>query len=194
MKLPTKPLKPVILPTPLPFKASPNYSDRLGAKPYLIVLHRPVGKYGPSINWLCNPKAQASAHWISEGNNTGVDVATQLVEWHKKSWGAAAFNPICYNLEVDDDAWDGDDLTAAFTAARMVAFICWKTGIPPVWSQNPLHNPGIIRHLDLGKAGGGHSDPTSDILLWKWFIKQCVREHDRGDFRKTYGKGRFVKI
>jgi hypothetical protein len=195
MRLPAAPPKPVTLPSPLPFERSPNQSDRLhGLTPYLIVAHRPVGNYGPSIDWLRKPEADASAHWISEGNGTGVDVATQLVEWHRKAWACASFNSASYNLEIDDDAWDGDDLGAAFTGARMAAYICWKTGIPATWSKNPLSTPGLIRHVDLGEAGGGHSDPTEDDALWRWWVRQVARELERGGFRRTYGVGTFTKL
>lgn len=193
MTLPKAPPKPVVLPTPLTFRESPNQSERR-QKPYLIVVHRPVGKYGPSIDWLCNPKAQASAHIITEGKGTGVDVATQLVPWDRKAWACASFNSASYNLEVDDDAWDGDDLGAAFTAARICGFICRKTGIPPAWTTSPLSQPGITRHYDLGRAGGGHSDPTTDVTYWKWFMRQVVREYERGGYRKIWGKGRFQRI
>jgi hypothetical protein len=198
MTLPAKPPKPVKLPDPLPFKRSPNQSARLhGITPYLIVCHRPVGAYGPSIDWLRNPKSQVSSHIITEGNTTGVDVATQLVEWDQKAWAAAAFNSPGYQLEVDDDAWDGDDLGAAFTAARIVAFLCKRTGIPCVWpaaGKQPQTRPGIYRHYDLGAAGGGHTDPTTDPVYWRWFIRQCVREFDRGRFRKTWGVGTLARI
>src|SRR6185369_13546757 len=135
-----------------------------------------------------------SAHVITEGNRTGVDVATQLVPWHRKAWACAQFNTSSYNLEVDDDAWDGDDLGAAFTAARIVAFLCKKTGIPPVWSRKPLTTPGVIRHYDLGRAGGGHTDPTTDPVYWRWFLRQVVREFDRGEFRRTGGVGHLQKV
>lgn len=188
--LPSGPPKPVTLPSPLPYKQSPNYSERRhGITPYLIVVHRPVGAYGPSINWLCNPNSQVSAHVITEGNGTGVDVATQLVPWDKKAWACAAFNTASYNLEIDDDAWNGNDLGAAFTAARIVGYLCTRTGIPPDWSRAPSSQPGIVRHYDLGRAGGGHTDPTTDPVLWRWFIQQCRREYDRGGYRPTWGRG-----
>jgi hypothetical protein len=195
MTLPSGPTHKVALPTPLRFKRSPNQSQRLhDIKPYLIVVHRPVGEYGPSIEWLCNPRAQASAHVITEGNNTGADVATQLVEWDHKAWACASFNSASYNLEVDDDAWDGDDLGAAFTAARIVGFLCRRTGIPPSWTQKPLATPGVTRHHDLGRAGGGHSDPTTDTSYWRWFVRQCRREWDRGGYRRSWGRGQLVRI
>ena len=184
----------VVLPE-LDWMPSPNFSDRSpGITPYLIVAHRPVGSYHGSAQWLCEEKAQASAHVLTEGNGTGVDVATQLVAWDKKAWACASFNSASYNIEVDDNAWDGTDPGALAVAARIFAFICHQTGIPPVWSKDPLHRPGIVRHLDLGMAGGGHSDPTEDVGLWSSFIKQVAKELERGGFRKTWGRGEFKKL
>jgi hypothetical protein len=184
----------VVLPK-LAWQESPNVSERSpGVVPYLIVAHRPVGNYHGSVSWLCNPKAQASAHVLTEGNSTGADEATQLVPWDKKAWACASFNSASYNIEVDDDAWTGADPEALRVAARIFAFICFKTGIPPVHSKNPLHDPGIVRHIDLGRAGGGHTDPTEDLPLWRSFIKMVNAELQRGGFRATWGKGSFKRI
>jgi hypothetical protein len=179
----------------LAWRKSPNSSERSpGIVPYLIVAHRPVGSYHGSAEWLCNPKAQASAHVLTEGNGTAVDEATQLVPWDKKAWACASFNSASYNIEVDDNAWDGSDPEALRVAARIFAFICHQTGIPPVQAKNPLHDPGIVRHVDLGRAGGGHTDPTQDLVLWRAFLKLVRKELDRGGFRKTWGRGAFKKI
>lgn len=185
----------VVLPV-LSWAESPNFSDRhVGMKPFLVVFHRPVGRYGPSIEWLCSPDSAASAHWISEGNKTGVDVATQLVPWHLKAWACADFNSSSYNLEVDDDAWNGTDLGALLTACRAAAYLCKKTGIPAVSAEkDPLHKAGLVRHIALGKPGGGHTDPTEDEALWRWTVRRTQWELDRGGFRKTYGRGRLAKI
>ena len=182
---------------PLAFRQTPNQSKRnlhAGVSPYLIVVHRPVGSYHGSIDWLCNPKSEASCHVITEGNKTGADVATQLVPWHMKAWHAMAFNSISYGIEVDDNAWDGTDKHAFEVAARIVAFLCKRTGIPPHQSQNPLTKPGVCRHFDLGTAGGGHTDPTMDTKLWLSFLQQVRKEFDRGGFRKVWGRGRLENI
>ena len=179
----------------LEWRQSPNWSERSpGIVPYLIVAHRPVGSYHGSADWLCNPKAQASAHVLTEGNGTRVDEATQLVPWDKKAWACASFNSASYNIEVDDNAWDGTDPDALRVAARIFAFICDKTGIPAVHSKDPLHQQGIVRHVDLGRAGGGHTDPTLDMVLWRRFVKMVGAELDRGGFRKTWGRGSFKTI
>ena len=180
---------------PLAWRPSPNVSDRSpGIVPYLIVAHRPVGSYHGSVDWLCNPRSQASAHIVTEGNSTGADEATQLVEWDKKAWACASFNSASYNVEVDDDAWNGADPEAFEVAARIFAFICHKTGIPAARSQDPLHDPGIVRHVELGRAGGGHTDPTQDEHLWRRFLVQVQTELERGDFRDSWGRGTLQRI
>jgi hypothetical protein len=183
----------VVLPT-LAQHPSPNVSDRRGIVPYLIVVHRPAGNYAGSLATLLDDsrpiRERVSAHVLTDSNRR----AAQLVPWHRKAWTAAAFNSASYNVEVDDDAWNGRDPAAFATAARIVAYLCKRTGIPPVWSRSPLDAPGVIRHLDLGLAGGGHRDPTTDVVLWRQFIAACMAEHRRGGFRPTWGVGELHRI
>lgn len=174
---------------------SPNESGRLhNAAPYLIVWHRPVGRYRPSIDWLRNPRAQASAHVITEGNGTGVDQATQLVAWHRKAWHACAFNDYSYGIEGDDDAWDGDDASALLSVARLTAFLCWRTGIPCQQAKRPTHDAGIATHAQLGRAGGGHADPTTDPAVIRHALQLTRRELDRGGFRHVWGRGNLRRL
>lgn len=187
-------LKPpsVLLP-PLVQRESPNQSARLPGAPYLIVVHRPAGTYKGSIAWLCNPKAQASAHVITDSNKG----ATQLVPWDRKAWHASAFNSASYGVEVDDDAWNGKDEKAFLTAARIVAFLCKRTAIPPLWTRDPVDRPGVVRHLDLGMAGSGgqgRTDPTTDVDLWRKFVARVRAEHDHGGFRPKWGVGKLERI
>lgn len=180
---------------PLKQVASPNVSDRAhGIVPYLIVVHRPVGSYSGSIRTLCDdtrpPSQRVSAHLITDSNRE----ATQLVPWDRKAWTCGAFNSASYNLEIDDDAWNGKDPAAFNTAARIVAFLCKRTGIPPRWSTDPASKPGVIRHYDLGRAGGGHTDPTLDLKLWRKFIARVADEHAHGGFRPVYGVGELKRI
>jgi hypothetical protein len=189
--------EPVVLP-PLAYRESPNQSARnAGVVPYLVVWHRPVGTYEGSIDWLCNPRSMVSAHVLTEGRRTQADVATQLVPWHRKAWSCAAFNSASYNIEVDDDAWDGGDPHALDVAARIGAWLSWKTGIPAAWSRDPLRDPGHVLHSDLGRAGGGHADPLGippDPRRKADFMRRVRRELDRGGFRTTWGRGRLVRV
>jgi hypothetical protein len=182
----------------LAWQPSPNCSPRTlhrGQRPYLIVWHRPVGSYHGSVSWLCDPRSQASAHVVTEGNGTGVDEATQLVPWHLKAWHASSFNSISYGLEGDDDAWNGADSSALQSIARVTGFICLRTGIPCQIAKNPLHDAGIVTHAMLGRAGGGHTDPTGDDLtVIRKAIRLTQREIDRGGYRRTWGRGSFYRI
>lgn len=181
---------------PLRQHASPNVSDRRhGIVPYLVVIHRPVGSYASAERTLtdAHPQggddARVSAHILTDSNREAV----QLVPWDRKAWTCAAFNSVSYNIEVDDDAWNGDDPEAFATAARLAAFLCKRTGIPPTWTRHP-NVPGVCRHFDLGRAGGGHTDPTTDVTLWLRFAARVEAEWTRGHFRPVYGVGTLHRI
>jgi hypothetical protein len=176
---------------PLRQHPSPNQSARAhGIVPYLIVLHRPVGGYASAERTLTKQGSGVSAHILTDSNREAV----QLVPWDRKSWTAASFNSASYNIEVDDNAWDGTDWDAFRAAARIVAYLCMRTGIPPVWTRDPLTTPGVIRHYDLGAAGGGHTDPTRDRKLWRTFVARVKDEYDHGEFRPVYGVGELHRI
>ncbi len=182
--------KPVVLPR-LAIKSSPNQSPRRGPV-HLVVVHRPVGSYAGSIAQLMNPApggnpdAAASAHVIMA---PGGKNATQLVPWDRKAWACKAFNSLSDNLEIADEAWTGEDREGFKVAARIVAFRCHQRGIPPVWTREPLVRPGVIRHYDLGLAGGGHEDPTKDLDVWRAFMALVKAEVRRGGFRRQWGVG-----
>lgn len=164
---------------------SPNFSSRHGESVHLIVCHRPVGTYEGSITHLCDPAAEASAHVITKRG--GLD-ATQLVGWDDKAWACKAFNAFSDNLELSDEMWVGGDPHGLAVAARIVAFRCHKRGIPAVWTKQPHTTPGVCRHYDLGIAGGGHTDPTTDDMVWRHFITLVVAELQRGGFRPSWGR------
>jgi hypothetical protein len=184
----------VTLPT-LEQHPSPNVSSRRGVVPWLIVLHRPVGSYAGALATLLDDTRpvhdRVSAHVLTGGPNGH---AAQLAPWDRKAWSCETFNAASYNLEIADDAWNGRDPRALAEAARIVAFLSKRTGIPPEWTRQPTHEPGIVRHYDLGRAGGGHSDPTTDNGLWLRFIADVRAEWRRGAFRPTWGVGELLRI
>ena len=137
-----------------------------------------------------DPATEVSAHVLTEGKA----FATQFVPWDRKAWACEAFNSHSYNIEVDDDAWNGRDPAALSVAARIVAFLCTRTGIPPVWTRDAMNLPGVCRHYDLGRAGGGHTDPTTDNTAWRAFMTSVRAEHERGGFRPSWGVGELRRI
>lgn len=66
-------------------RKSPNYGERGGVKPDMIVLHISEGYYDSGVQWLCNPKSQASTHFFV-GKKGQV---AQLVDIRKSAWGNA---------------------------------------------------------------------------------------------------------
>lgn len=64
-------------------RLSPNkYSGRKGWKPDMIVSHITEGGFEGSVSWLCNPRSQASSHFVVAKDGR----ITQLVELTDSSW------------------------------------------------------------------------------------------------------------
>lgn len=154
-------------------------------------MHRPAGSYRGAVEYLCSPGANASAHVLVRED---AGEATQLVRWSRKAWACVAFNSASENIETPDNIWTRK-LTPELEAvmqrcARIVAFRCHVRHIPAKWvtGADLLDHPGVTRHLDLGRAGGGHADPTTDTSRWVEFMTMVQYELARGHFRKTWGK------
>lgn len=64
-------------------KQTSNYNEgRNGWKPDMIVCHITDGSYDGSVSWLCNPQAQASAHFVVSRSGQ----ITQLVDIQDTAW------------------------------------------------------------------------------------------------------------
>ena len=61
---------------------SPNYSNRAGYIPDMIVNHVTCGSYQSAISWLTNPKSNVSAHFVVSKRGE----ITQLVPLDKAAW------------------------------------------------------------------------------------------------------------
>src|SRR5512146_2067496 len=86
----------IVLP-PLVHRKTPNQSSRNGAHVTHIVWHATAGPYLPSISWLCNPAAQASAHLVLREDGSE---CTQLVRLELKAWHAyPTWNAISVGVE-----------------------------------------------------------------------------------------------
>jgi len=166
---------------PLVQRTTPNKSSRGGTPITHLVWHATAGPYAPSVDWLCNPAAQASAHLVLDEHGAH---ATQLVHLAAKAWHAVAWNP--FSVGVEHASLGAGFATAAQLpeSARVFAWLCWHLGIPPVFG---LHRPkGIVRHRDLGVAGGGHGDGPSDQVWFHEYLPAVQHEVARGGFRKVW--------
>jgi hypothetical protein len=48
--------------------------------------------------------------------------------------------------------------------------------------------------LDLGRSGGGHTDPTADLTIWRRFLERVRLEHEHGGFVPSWGVGELHRI
>ena len=174
----------VVLPT-LQWKESPNFSDRkAGVGVDLIVLHDTEGGYQSAVSWFGNGHSQVSAHIVLKEDGSE---ATQMVPYSKKAWHCSSFNSRSIGLEMAGFAKEGYGEHEWSVAARIIAFLLHKHGLPDHWAKNG-QGSGFCRHYDLGAAGGGHCDPVTDPDVWQTFVDRVKHEVQRGGFRPDWGK------
>ena len=175
---------PVILP-PLTWQPSPNYSSRHGARIDLIVWHETAGSYASAVSWLCNPVSQASAHLVVRED--GLE-ATQLVKLADKAWTQVQFNSRAIGVEHANTTPKGYATEYQLrVSARIFGWLCLKHNVPPRWSRDGSGR-GITRHLDLGAAGGGHTQCGPGLADWQRLVVMVGDEIERGGYRKTWAR------
>lgn len=166
---------------PLKHVASPNCSSRNGRAVDLICVHDCEGSYAGSIAWFAQKRSQVSAHLVLREDGGEV---TQMVDFEDKAWHAVAFNSRSIGLEMAGFAKKGFGDSEWEEAANIVAYLLHKFSIPCQWSQHG-DGPGFCSHYDLGRAGGGHTDPTTDSAVWTHFCG-LVKQSYGGAFPVTW--------
>ena len=183
---------PVVLP-PLKWQASPNFSAR-NARIDLLVYHESAGHYAGDISWLCTPTVyDAHGHVLSGPDASATAVmredggeVTQIVKMADKAWAQADFNGRAVGIEHSNMTAKGYNSEQQLReSARLYAWLCWKLGIP-VRVARGGHGPGICRHLDLGAAGGGHTQCGMGDHDFERWMQMIAQEHVRGGFRPNY--------
>ena len=175
------PKKGTILPVLLQ-RTSPNKSSRNKSETWLVVVHSTEGAYPGACSWLCNPKAQASAHLVLREDGLQ---ATQLVPLAEKAWHVAAYNEFSIGLECAGFAGKLPDAQLR-VAARIVAGLLKSHGLPARYVGGNVSKPGFTFHQDLGAAGGGHHDPgLTGLRKWQ-FVALVKWEFKRGGFRPVW--------
>lgn len=153
---------------------TPNYS----ATPIrhdLIICHRTEGGYAGSVAWLCDRRANASAHLVMKADGSEV---SQLVPLQYKAWAQMAFNSAGVSLEIEGVTAQGMPPNTSKAAERIVAWLCRAYSIPPTWAQGG-QGRGVCQHHDLGAAGGGHVDCFGvGSAEWLAFLAGVKMEYD----------------
>jgi len=177
--------KPVVLPRLL-YRQSPNQSSRT-REIHTVVVHDTEGGYAGSVSWLCDPRAQASAHLVLKEDGTEV---TQLVPWSHKAWHCEAYNNQSIGLEMAGIASKGFRDVELRRAARIVAYFLHKYKLPARHVKpdaRGILGVGWTMHQDLGVLGGGHHDPGFSATKALWFGRLVSQELKRGGFRPHWG-------
>lgn len=178
-----KVIKPGVVLAPVKHHWSPNWSSRGGAKINLLVYHETAGHYAGDVSWLCNPKADASAHAVLREDGKEL---TQLVRLHDKAWHAAYYNPHSIGIEHSNVTSKGYSTEAQLQeSARLFGWLCVTFDIP-VRIAKPGHWVGICRHQDLGALGGGHTQcGMGDANFHRW-LEMIHEQVQRGGYRNSY--------
>ena len=167
----------------LRWEPSPNFSARHGTRVDLLVVHDTEGNYAGAINWFKTPVSRVSAHFVIKEDGSE---ATQMVDLADKAWHACAFNGRPVGFEMAGFAAKGFGSAEWLAVAHIIAFHLHHLQIPFKWARGGV-GPGFCSHYDLGKAGGGHRDPTTDTVVWQEFVAQVKAAYDTGSFPPIWG-------
>ena len=155
--------------------SSPNYtSGRRGRKIIAIVNHITAGLMPGTLNWLQNPTAMASTHYLV----TKAGVVYQLVKdedtaWHagivnKPSWSLYdGSNPNYYTLGIEHEALAGESLTETQYQATL------ELHLMLIKKHNiPLDRNHIIGHYLLD--GVNRKNDPGPGFPWKRLLNDLV--------------------
>jgi hypothetical protein len=163
-------------PTPDYRKIVRNQSSRNGQRILLMVIHSTEGTNAPGVSdlvalggWFDN----AASHVSSHGAVDAAGNSARYVEDDRKAWTCAAFNGRSLNLEIIAKAafsreWWLSHRRGLREAARWLALWNKRHGVPlrkGAVSGRVVTRTGIVRHSELGAAGGGHRDPGPGFPL-----------------------------
>lgn len=153
-----------------------NGGPRNGA-PRTIVLHTTEGHDRPGISdldglgdFFDNPSVKASSHVAVDGEG----YSARYVPDDLKAWTQANYNGSALSIEQVGFAkwsrwfWRNRRDAQLKKVAKYIAYWSKKYDIPirkGKASGGRVTRSGILRHSELGAAGGGHSDPGKGYPL-----------------------------
>lgn len=161
---------------------SPCQSERAGVPLDLIVLHDTEGANIPGSiadlsglgDFFGNLSTQASAHVATDSDGN----SARYVSDRRKAWHCMAYNSASLGIEQLGFASQSratwlKNWRQLRETARWIAYWSHRYGIPirrGAVSNGTVTRAGVLRHMDLGAVGGGHSDPGANYpfnrVLW----------------------------
>jgi N-acetyl-anhydromuramyl-L-alanine amidase AmpD len=160
-------------------------SARKISKVDYIVVHVAQGSFWGAVNWLRNPRAHGSSHYVvSMGGDVVQLVSTSDVAWHA---GNRLYNRRSIGIEHEGFVERGGFTDEMYrSSARLVAYLAKRAGMP-------IDREHIIGHHEVpdpdgnGFGGGdGHTDPGPK---WDWDrYMGYVREYAESPEQPVYTK------
>jgi hypothetical protein len=151
--------------------ASPNYSSRGGSGVRLIVLHTAEGaRTIESLGGFFQGDVGASSHVGADDKSNTIG---EYVKRSNKAWTQSSFNSVAVSIELCAFAsWSIDEWNRhpnmLDNCAKWIAEEAAYYGIPITRlnaSQAQGSGRGVCQHVDLGSAGGGHTDCGSGFPM-----------------------------
>lgn len=146
----------------VPFVKSPNHTPARGRRIDLVVIHtmetpeRP-GAAEAVAHWFSQPRSEVSAHYCVDADSIVQCVREVDIAWHARGANGRSIGvELAGFAKQTADRW-GDAYSRAMLrrAARLVAEICERHDIPPVWlDADDLRDgrPGITGHAQVSDA------------------------------------------
>lgn len=149
-------------------KPSPNFSEREGYKPEVVVIHVMAGTLSGTDSWFATTASQVSAHY-------GVGLAGEIhqyVQEDKKAWHAGGvnqpnfelykpnINPNLYTIGIE---CEGDDIsknpdTQITAIANLVKDVCTRWNIP-------IDRKHIIGHYQINLLNRPNCPATDKKII-----------------------------
>ncbi len=153
------------------WKPSPNFGERRdGALPDMVVLHYTAMRSArAAVEWLCNPEAQVSAHYvIGRNGNCWQLVEEEMRAWHAGAgaWGSVTdVNSRSIGIELSNTGFE------TFPEPQLVSLELLLAEIMRRWAIRPER---VIGHSDM--APGRKIDP-GPLFPWVRLARNGLAVH-----------------
>lgn len=139
-------------------RSSPNQNSRPGDPQFIVIHHwgSRGQKFGNVVNWLCNPDADVSAHYVAEAGRVA-----RLVPEDRRAWHAGSDHGNDYGIGVEcrPEATDEDYATVA----ALVRSIRSRRGPLPLRPHRAFTGtacPGVWDLERVDREAGGDPAPA----------------------------------
>jgi N-acetyl-anhydromuramyl-L-alanine amidase AmpD len=131
-----------------------------------VVIHVTEGSFWGSVEWLRNPRAHASSHYVISRQGKIVQMVRETdVAWHA---GNKRMNELSTGIEHEGMTYDPAGFTTAQyqASARLVAYIA-RRSLMPITRRHIIGHDEVPHPSDPSKRGGAsaHTDPGPH---WDW--------------------------